>query len=88
MPLYVRTILVTGPPDDVEAAARLHRAHLRELSVRGKLRAAGEFKNGDGFMEIFEAEDLLEAQSIGGSSPLVSDGLGTWMVREWTETAF
>ena len=39
-------------------------------------------------MEIFEAEDLLEAQSIGGASPLVSGGLGTWMVREWTELSF
>ncbi|MHC4428606.1 MAG: YciI family protein [Planctomycetota bacterium] len=79
---------MTGPAEEVEAAASGHREHVRELHARGKLRAAGEFANGDGFLEIFEADDLLEAQSIGGSSPLVFDGLGAWMVREWTETTF
>jgi uncharacterized protein YciI len=85
MPLYVRTLLVTGPPEEVEVAARAHRAHLRELHAQGRLRAAGEFKHGDGFLEIFEAADLLEAQSIGEASPLVAEGLGAWMIREWTE---
>jgi uncharacterized protein YciI len=85
MPLYVRTLLVTGPPDEVEVASRGHREHLRDLRARGKLRAAGEFENGDGFLEIFEATDLLEAQSIGEASPLIAEGLGTWMIREWRE---
>ncbi len=88
MPLYVRTLLVTGPPDEVEVAASGHREHLRELSARGKLRAAGEFKNGDGFLEIFEATDLVEARGVGEASPLVALGLGTWMLREWTELSF
>ncbi len=85
MPLYVRTLLVTGPPDEVAAAAEQHTAHLRALKDAGKLRAAGEFKNGDGFLEIFEAADLLEAESIARSSPLVEEGLGSWMLREWIE---
>ena len=85
MPLYVRTLLVTGPADEVQAAAEKHREHLRDLHARGKLRAAGEFKNGEGFLEIFEARDLMDAQSVAGASPLVSEGLGTWMLREWTE---
>ena len=85
MPLYVRTLLVTGPLDEVEQASRHHRLHLQELSSRGKLRAAGEFKNGDGFLEIFEATDLKEADAIARSSPLVESGLGTWMMREWVE---
>jgi uncharacterized protein YciI len=88
MPLYVRTLLVTGPPEDVEAATRGHREHVRELHERGKLRAAGEFPNGDGFLEIFEARDLHEAQSITGASPLVFEGLGTYLLREWSETTF
>jgi len=88
MPLYVRTLLVTGPADEVATAAGRHREHLRDLHGRGKLRAAGEFKGGDGFLEIFEAADLVEAQRIAGSSPLVSEGLGTWMVREWSELDF
>lgn len=85
MPLYARTLLVTGPPDEVEIGARGHREHLRELKLGGKLRAAGELSNGDGFLEIFEAKDLLEAQSLGEASPLIADGLATWMLREWTE---
>jgi uncharacterized protein YciI len=39
----------------------------------------------DGFLEIFEAKDRLEAEAIARSSPLVQEGLGTWMLREWVE---
>ena len=85
MPLYVRTLLVTGPPDEVEAASRRHREHLRKLRSQGKVRAAGEFRNGDGFLEIFEAADLIEAETIARQSPLVEEGLGAWMLREWVE---
>ena len=88
MPLYARTLLVTGPPDEVAPAAAGHREHLQELATGGRLRAAGEFKDGDGFLEIFQAADLREAQMIAGSSPLVTAGLGTWMLREWTELTF
>ena len=85
MPLYVRTLLVTGPPDEVESTAEGHREHLRGLRAEGKLRAAGEFANGDGFLEIFEAADRLEAERIARSSPLVLDGQASWMLREWIE---
>ena len=85
MPLYARTLLVTGPPEEVEAAAERHREHLRALRAEGHLRVAGEFANGDGFLEVFEAADRMEAESIARSSPLVLDGLGTWMLREWVE---
>lgn len=85
MPLYVRTLLVTGPPEEVEQASRSHLRHLQELRSRGKLRSAGEFKNGDGFLEILEATDLREADEIARSSPLIEAGLGTWMLREWVE---
>jgi len=85
MPFYVRTVLVTGPPEQVERAAQGHLEHLRELRDQGKLRAAGEFNDGDGFLEIFEAVDLLEANRIAESSPLIALGLGSWLLREWTE---
>ena len=85
MPLFVRTILVTGSADDVDPARREHLAHLARLAAAGKVRAAGEFSRGDGYLEIFEANDLYEAEEIARSSPLVELGLGTWMLREWTE---
>ncbi len=86
MPLYVRTLLSTASPQEIEAAAGEHRRQLRELRAQGKLRAAGEFHDGDGFLEIFEAADLHEADAIARASPLVAEGLVAWMLREWVET--
>ncbi len=88
MPLYTRTLLIVGPPEEAELASARHREQLREMHERGQLRSAGEFANGDGFLEIFEAADLHEAQALTAASPLVSEGLGTWMLREWTEIKF
>lgn len=88
MPLYARTLLVVGPPDEVATAADRHREHLRDLHRQGRLRAAGAFENGEGFLEIFEARDRLEAESLAAASPLVAEGLGTWMLREWQELDF
>ena len=85
MPCFVRTILVTGSEADVEPVRREHLAHLERLAAAGKIRAAGAFARGDGYLEIFEAKDLYEAEAIARSSPLVELGLGTWMLREWEE---
>ncbi len=85
MPLFVRTILVTGSAGDVDPVRRDHLAHVAGLAAVGKIRAAGEFSRGDGYLEIFEAKDLYEAEEIARGSPLVEFGLGTWMLREWVE---
>ena len=88
MPLWVRTVLVTGPEDEAVPARREHVEHLRRLAAQGRLRAAGEFAKGEGFLEIFEAEDLHAAEAIARASPLVEQGLGTWMLRRWEELTF
>ena len=85
MPLYARTLLVTGHESEVAPARREHEAQLATLHAAGKIRAAGRFSRGDGYLEIFEARDLFEAESIARMSPLVERGLGTWMLREWEE---
>ena len=85
MPLWVRTVLVTGPVEEVRVASEAHIEHLRSLQARGKLRAAGRLGSDDGFLEIFEAKDRKEAEEIARSSPLVEDGLGAWMIRPWDE---
>lgn len=85
MPLFVRTILVTGSEVDVAAARQDHVDHVASLQAAGKVRAAGSFSRGDGYLEIFEANDLYEAEQIARSSPLVTQGLGTWILREWEE---
>lgn len=85
MPLWVRTIRITALPDDARPLLEAHRAHLRALKESGKLRAAGAFRRDDGFLEIFEAKDLYEAEGIARSSPLVEAGLAVWTLREWEE---
>ena len=85
MPYFVRTILITGTEEDAGPVRKQHLAHLAQLAAAGKIRAAGAFPRGDGYLEIFEAKDLYEAESIARSSPLVDSGLGTFMLREWEE---
>jgi uncharacterized protein YciI len=85
MPLYVRTLLVTAAPEEVDAAWAGHRRHLAELRARGQLRVAGEFASREGCFDLFVAEDLWEAESIARASPLVENGLGSWMLREWVQ---
>ena len=85
MPLYVRTLLLTCPPVEAERLRAGHLEHLKALRTMGRLRAAGTLRGGEGFLEIFEAKDLLEAEEIARSSPLVEEGLGAWMLREWEE---
>ena len=85
MPLWVRTLLLTASPEDVAEVAPRHVEHLERLAAEGRLRAAGALGRDEGYLEIFEARDRLEAESIARASPLIEDGLATWMLREWHE---
>jgi len=85
MPLYVRTLLITGVGEEPDDAARAHERHLQELRSAGKLRAAGRFAAGDGYLEILDVADRKEAESLARASPLVEQGLASWMLREWVE---
>jgi uncharacterized protein YciI len=82
MPFYMRTLLVTATPDELAKLLEERRSHIAGLRAEGKLRISAEFVRGDGFVEIFEATDLLEADRIARSDPLIEAGLGTWMMRE------
>jgi uncharacterized protein YciI len=70
-----------------EAAVR-HRGQLERLQAQGRLRVAGAFADGSGFLEIYEAADRLEAEQTARGSALVEEGLATWMLREWKECRF
>ena len=83
MPLYVHLLIATGPPDEVREAGEAHRLHLDDLRRKGKLHLAGAFRHGDGFMDVLEVQDRLEAEAIARLSPLVERGLVSWTLREW-----
>ena len=85
MPQYLRLLMVCGPPDEVSVAARGHAEQLDRLREEGRLRLAGDFTNGDGFVEILDVEDLHEAERLTRASPLVERGLASWFLREWCE---
>ena len=84
---FFRLLLVSGSPEDVEVAAQGHAEQLARLRSEGRLRLAGKFANGDGFCEILDVEDRLEAERLTRESPLVERGLVSWILREWNEDA-
>jgi len=83
MPLYLRLLMVSGPPDDVAAAAARHVEQLDGLRRAGQLQLAGEFVNGDGYFEILDVEDRHEAERLTRECPLVERGLTSWILREF-----
>jgi len=85
MPQFLRLMMVSGPPEQVEVAAKAHAEHLERLRESGHLQLAGEFVNGDGYCEILEVEDRMEAERLTRESPLVERGLVSWVLREWKE---
>jgi len=85
MTLWVRSLLVTGDPAEVERALPGHLDQLRALRGEGRLRAAGALADGDGFVEIFAAADRHQAEATLRASPLVDRGLVSWVLRRWDE---
>lgn len=85
MSTWVRWIRVTALPDEAAPAMAAHLEHVRQLASQGKIRLAGAFPDGDGFLEILEVEDRLEAEALTRDSPLVALGLAAWILRPWNE---
>ena len=82
MPLYLRLLMVSGPPDEVATAAQGHAEQVDRLRAAGQLQLAGEFVNGDGFFDVLEVKDRLEAERLTREDPLVERGLTSWLLRE------
>ena len=82
MPHYLLLLMVSGPPDEVAAAAKAHAEQLEGLRDAGQLQLAGEFANGDGFFEILDVLDRHEAERLTRECPLVERGLTSWILRE------
>ena len=82
MPRYLRLLMVSGPPDEVATAAKGHAEQVDRLRAAGQLQLAGEFVNGDGFFDVLEVKDRLEAERLTREDPLVERGLTSWLLRE------
>lgn len=85
MPYWIRTIVLTAARSECVAAAAEHEAHLRALGAEGRLRFAGELGAGAGYVDVFEAKDLREAEATAALSPLVAEGLGACTLRPWRD---
>ncbi|NIL99664.1 MAG: hypothetical protein GTN89_01590 [Acidobacteria bacterium] len=85
MPLYLRLLMVSGPPGEVDAAAKRHAEQFDRLRADGKLRLSGTFVNGDGYFEILEVKDRHEAEQLTRECPLVERGLASVVLREFEQ---
>ncbi|NIM60564.1 MAG: hypothetical protein GTO30_02625 [Acidobacteria bacterium] len=82
MPLYLRLLMVSASPVEVDAWAEARNRHLDRLREAGRLNLAAEFADGDGFVEILDVADRLEAERVTREDPLVERGLVSWTLRE------
>ncbi len=83
MPLWLRTLILTGPLEQVEAARDEHLRHLADLRAEGRLRVAGRWSQGEGYLDVFEALDRLAAEELARKSPFIREGLCAWTLRDW-----
>lgn len=94
---WARTIRLTVSEEAAAEAIAAHRALLRRMSKEGVLRQAWILTAGrsgadpgagavDGFLEILETADRLEAEEWCRRSPLLEAGFAAWSlvpVRDW-----
>ena len=85
MPLYVKTFHSTAAPDAFENVMPDMMAYLGELKASGKLKHSGPFADFSGGVDIFEAENQEEATKIAAKDPLVTNNLGTYELKEWSD---
>jgi uncharacterized protein YciI len=85
MPLYIKLFQSTAAPDAVEKIMPDMMAYLAELKGSGKLKHSGPFADFSGGLDIFEVADEKEAMEIAEKDPLVSNNLGTYILKEWSD---
>lgn len=85
MPLYVKIFHSTAQPEAFESVMPDMMAYLGELKASGKLKHSGPYADFSGGLDIFEAESQEEATKIASRDPLVSNNLGTFELKEWTD---
>jgi uncharacterized protein YciI len=85
VPTWVLSLSFTGPPDEVRVAVAGHRARIDELATSGIVRLSGTLDADDGALVVFEADDLLAAQALARTDPLVESGVASWTLHELHE---
>jgi uncharacterized protein len=85
MPLYVKIFHSTAAPSAFENVMPDMMAYLAQLKGTGKLKSSGPFGDFSGGLDIYEADNLDEAKKIAEEDPLVSNQLGTYELKEWSD---
>ena len=82
MAWFLRSLLVTGAPEEVEALVPAYREELARLAHTGRLAAHGSMARGAGFFAVLRVTDRHEAEGLTRGNPLVEAGLVSWSLRE------
>ena len=85
MPLYTKIFHSTAEPSAFETVMPDMMAYLAKLKGSGKLKHSGPFGDFSGGLDIYEAENHEEATKIAEEDPLVSNNLGTYELKEWSD---
>lgn len=86
MPLFLKIFESTAAPDAFEPVMPEMMTYLAGLKASGKLKHSGAFTDFSGGIDIFEAENQQEAMEIAAKDPLVTNNLGTYTLKEWTDS--
>jgi uncharacterized protein YciI len=85
MPLYIKLFRSTAAPAAFENVMPDMMTYLAGLKSSGKLKHSGPFADFSGGLDIYEAENQEEATKIAEEDPLVSNNLGTYELKEWSD---
>jgi uncharacterized protein YciI len=85
MPLFIKIFNSTAAPEAFERVMPDLMAYLKELKESGRLKHSGPFADFSGGVDIFEAESFQEADEIASKDPLVTNNLGSYSLKEWSD---
>lgn len=74
--------------DSDDSVLEAHQAWCRRLEAEEKLVLAGTYDDGSGFLVILRVVDRLAGESLVRAHPWVVAGMGSWTVREWTQSDY
>ena len=81
MKAWARTIKVTAAGSGAMEALEQHRALQQTLRDQGILKEVWQFEQTQGFLEILETKDRIQAEALNEKSPLIHGGWCVWALE-------